>query len=186
MSGSPGRPGGVRVLAGRWKGRRLDAPASARPTSGRARQALFNILAERVRGARVLDLYAGSGAVGIEAVSRGAASAVLVERDTAPLLRAVARLGPPSGELVVEPGPVSRAIDGFVRRGERFDIVFADPPYGAAPASDGLDRAGEILAPAGVFILQQDAGTSDRRLPGLAPAGRREYGRNVFLFFGML
>jgi 16S rRNA (guanine966-N2)-methyltransferase len=176
----------VRVLAGRWKGRLLDAPASARPTSGRARQALFNILGERVRGARVLDLYAGSGAVGIEAVSRGAASARLVESDMAPLARTLSRIGPEPGEIVVEPGPVSRAIEALAASGERFDIVFADPPYRMSPEADGLDRAGDVLAPGGSFILQQDAGSAERRLPGLAPAGRREYGRNVFLFFGML
>ncbi|HEX7251797.1 MAG TPA: RsmD family RNA methyltransferase, partial [Thermoanaerobaculia bacterium] len=70
----------VRIFAGRWKGRMLEVPSDARPTSGRAREALFSIVRESLRGARVLDLYAGSGAVGLEALSRGARRAVLVEQ----------------------------------------------------------------------------------------------------------
>ena len=78
-------PGKVRLIAGRWRGTRLDVPASPglRPTSDRVRETLFNWLAPFLPGARVLDLFAGSGALGLEALSRGAAEAVLVERDAA-------------------------------------------------------------------------------------------------------
>ena len=75
----------VRIIAGRWKGRRLAVPDGARPTSDRAREALFSILQKRIPGAKVLDLYSGSGAVGLEAVSRGAARALLVEKSASVL-----------------------------------------------------------------------------------------------------
>jgi len=103
------KPPEVRILAGRWKGRRLEAGSSARPTSSKARQALFSILAGRIDGARVLDLYAGSGAVGLEAVSRGALSAVLIEVDAVPLRRSVERIGAGPAEARVVEGSVGRS-----------------------------------------------------------------------------
>ncbi len=176
----------VRVLGGRWKGRRLDGPASARPTSGRARQALFNVLARRIPGARVLDLFAGTGAIGIEAVSRGAAAAVLVETDPDAAGRTLERLGATPAEVRLVAKPAELALDELAGRGERFDIVFADPPYGLGTAESGLGRVGEVLSPGGVFVLQQDRGAGAMELAGLAIVDRRPYGRNVFLFFGML
>lgn len=176
----------VRVLAGRWKGRRLEAGAAARPTSSRAREALFDILGERIAGARVLDLYAGSGAVGIEAVSRGAREAVLVETDAAALRRSIERIGG-TGELTALGLTAGRAVADLARRGERFDLVFADPPYAAdADASDTLAAAAALLAPSGVLVLQRDADGPATAFPGLRLLDRRAYGRNVFLFFGML
>ncbi len=176
----------VRVLAGRWKGRLLEAPPAARPTSSRAREALFSILGNRIPGARVLDLYAGSGAVGIEAVSRGARSATLVEKDAAPLARTLERLEAAPGEVAIFAARgVGAALDELVQRGERFDVVFADPPYTSGASGAELARAGELLSDGGVLVLQQDAGLPDPDLPALALLERRAYGRNVFLFFGM-
>jgi hypothetical protein len=86
-----------------------------------------------VSGARVLDLYAGTGGVGIELVSRGAASAVLVEQEAAPLLRALERIGARPEEVRVVAAAADRALADLARAGERFDIVFADPPYGDGP-----------------------------------------------------
>src|SRR6266852_2298662 len=97
----------VHVIAGRWKARRLEAPPGARPTSGRAREALFSIVGERIAQARVLDLYAGSGAVGLEAASRGAPRVVLVEKRAEPLARTLARLSPePDQVLLLSMGAV--------------------------------------------------------------------------------
>jgi len=175
----------VRVIGGRWKGRRLDAGEAARPTSSRARGALFDILGERVAGARVLDLYAGTGAVGIEAVSRGARSAVLVETDAAPLRRTIARLGD-AEELEVLERAAGEALAALSRRGERFDLVFVDPPYAVPPDSDELGRCAAVLAPGGLLVLQQDARRGEPGVEGLERLDRRAYGRNVFLFFGML
>ena len=174
----------VRVLAGRWKGRRLEAGAGARPTSSRARAALFDILGERVIGARVLDLYAGTGAVGIEAVSRGAKAAVLVETDAAPLRRAVARLGG-AEEIEVLAATAGEALAALARRGARFDLVFADPPYALMPGAAELASGAGLLAPGGLLVLQRDARGGEPSLEGLERLDRRAYGRNVFLFFGM-
>ncbi len=183
---SAGRAPVVRVLGGRWKGRRLSASSEARPTSGRARHALVNLLGDRVQGARVLDLYAGTGAVGIELVSRGAASAVLVERESAALRRALERIGAGPDEVRIVGAPAARAVADLVGAGERFDIVFADPPYGEGASFGDLAQAAGLLSDRGVLALQVDAKTPAPALPGLVLRERRAYGRNVFLFFGML
>jgi len=124
----------MRVIAGLFRSRTLQAPpgAATRPSSDRLRETLFNVLAPRIEGARFLDLYAGSGAVGIEALSRGAAEEAFVER-AAPALKALrtnlAGLGLKESAQVA-PGSVAM----FLRKeaGTRFDLVFLDPPYDAA------------------------------------------------------
>lgn len=179
-------PSRVRIQSGRWKGRALPVPASARPTSGRARAALFSVLGERIQGARVLDLYAGSGAVGLEAVSRGAARAVLVDVDpgAGALLRELARWKVSEKEVRVLREPAARALSRLAASGERFDVVFADPPYANAGGRDELAGVATVLAEGGVAIVQTDAGerSAPPELPGLRPTARREYGRNVFHF----
>ncbi len=152
----------MRVIAGKLRRRTLEAPAGlgTRPTSDRLRETLFNVLAPRIEGARFLDLYAGSGAVGIEAVSRGAASVVLVER-AEPALRVLRtnleKLGL-RGDVRVE----AASVGAFLRRvrpeksARCFDVVFLDPPYEAADeyatmlgllggASAGLLAAGAVV-----------------------------------------
>ncbi len=176
----------VRVLGGRWKGRRLEAAATARPTSSRARQALLNMLAGRVAGARVLDLYAGTGAVGIEMVSRGAALAVLVESEAAPLRRALERIGAGPDEVRVLAIAAAEALARLARTGERFDVIFSDPPYADGPGRAELEAAAGLLSDGGVLVLQLDDRSSPPQFDGLALLERRAYGRNVFFFFGML
>ena len=126
-----GRGRSVRVVAGEFKGRRLHARAGrgTRPTADRVREALFSMLGD-VGGARVLDLYAGSGALGIEALSRGAASAVFVERDA----RAVAAIERNLDAVGVEAdGRAARTSCASSPRPEGpFDLVFCDPPYDSA------------------------------------------------------
>jgi 16S rRNA (guanine(966)-N(2))-methyltransferase RsmD len=124
----------MRVIAGSFRSRTLQAPAglATRPTSDRLRETLFNVLAPRIQGAAFLDLYAGSGAVGIEALSRGAASVVFVEQAAAAIrvLRTnLERLGLKEGYRIV-----AGSVGGYLRdvRGDpRFDAVFLDPPYDA-------------------------------------------------------
>ncbi len=121
----------MRIVAGSAKGRRLASPAGpTRPTSDRAREALFNSLTLLVdlEGARVLDLYAGTGAVGLEALSRGAAEAVLVESDRGAvevLRRNIEGVGLPGARVVKRPVAAFLAAPP----GVPFDLVFADPPY---------------------------------------------------------
>jgi 16S rRNA (guanine966-N2)-methyltransferase len=172
----------VRILAGRWKGKRLDVPRGARPTSGRAREALFDILQESVVGGRVLDLYAGSGAIGLEALSRGAAEAVFVETDRRALDANLFRCAPAAETVEVFGGDARRAIDLLSREGRRFDLVFADPPYSrgvsalSGPVSD-------LVAPGGRLVLQTDSDEEAPEIAGLAAAGRRAYARNVLWLF---
>ena len=175
----------MRVLAGRWKGRRLPAGPGARPTSSRARKALYDILGERIVGARVLDLYAGSGALGIEAVSRGARAAVLVEPEAVPLCRTVQRIGAGPDEVVVLAGGAASAVADLAARAETFDFVFADPPYADPLDEPMLARIEGLLADGGWLVLQRDAGEPGPEIPGLSLTQRRDYGRNVFLFYGM-
>jgi 16S rRNA (guanine966-N2)-methyltransferase len=120
----------VRIVAGEFKGRRLATPrgTGTRPTADRVREALFSMLGD-VGGARVLDLYAGSGALGIEALSRGAASAVFVERDPQAVAAIERNLAPLDVEAAVRRADVVR----WLARAEGpFDLVFCDPPYDVA------------------------------------------------------
>jgi 16S rRNA (guanine966-N2)-methyltransferase len=128
----------MRVVAGRLRGRTLHAPRGrdTRPTSDRVREALFSVLGD-VQGAAVLDLYAGSGALGIEAISRGAASATFVDNDD----KAVAAIRRNLSDLGIDAKVHRRDTLAFLRSAEGpFDLVFADPPYSSAP------RLGERLA----------------------------------------
>jgi len=127
----------MRIIAGMFRSRTLAAPAgmATRPTSDRLRETLFNVLAPRIAGAAFLDLYAGSGAVGLEAISRGAASVTFVERAPAALsaLKAnLTRLGVPKG-FHIQPGSVAaflrKGTQGAAAPGAGFDLVFLDPPY---------------------------------------------------------
>ena len=186
MTTSPGGRSSVRISAGRWKGRRLEVPESARPTSSRAREALFDILAPRIPGARVLDLFAGSGAVGFEAVSRGAARAVLVDPDPGALCRARETLGA-GDEIVIVASDAARAVADLERRGERFDLVFADPPYRSDERTiEDLSAVASLLTPGGVFVVQTDSGDKRPSLEGFALEESRSYGRNVFHFLRIL
>jgi 16S rRNA (guanine966-N2)-methyltransferase len=154
----------TRIVAGRAGGRRLAVPPGqdTRPTSDRAREALFSTLSSllpTLEGARVLDLYAGSGAVGLEALSRGAAHCLLVDSGPAALraLRAnVAALGLAGAEVVGQ--PVERVV-GQPARAPAYDLVFLDPPYAvsAAAVGDVLTRLGQggWLAPAAVVAVER-------------------------------
>ena len=157
-------------------------PAGARPTSGLAREALFDILQAAIPGSRVLDLFAGSGAVGIEALSRGASRAVFVEKDAGGVNANLGRLGAGAREALVVAEDAGLAAASLARRGEEFDLVFADPPY-ALGETALFDAVVDLLAPGGKLVVQTDSGDSAPTLPGVSPVGRRAYGRNVFWFF---
>jgi len=174
------RLGRVRISAGKWKGRALEVPPHARPTSARAREALFDILGPRIERARILDLHAGSGAIALEALSRGAERAVLVDLDAGAARGNAERLGAGVSAEVLAVA-AAEAVSRLASRGDRFDVVFSDPPYasGAGPPED----LAPLLAPGGLLVLQGDAGSRVESPAGLEPAGERAYGRNVFHFF---
>jgi 16S rRNA (guanine(966)-N(2))-methyltransferase RsmD len=137
---------------------------------------------QRIAGARVLDLFAGSGAVGLEAVSRGASAAVLVESDAGALARTCERLGAGPEEVRVLPSEAGPALATLLREGERFDLVFADPPYRSG-AAEILEAAGRLLGEGGVLVIQADEGAAVPPAASLRLVSRRAYGRNVFHFY---
>ena len=147
----------MRVVAGRYRGRRLAAPrgTDVRPTSDRVREAVFSILGD-ISGLRVLDLFAGSGALAIEALSRGAASATLVENDRAALEAIRANLAPlPGADADVVRAEAVVWLGG--KRGP-YDLVFLDPPYSearklAGPLSQKLPAA---LSPNALIVSESD------------------------------
>jgi len=148
----------MRVIAGTLKGRRLKAPTwdGLRPTSDKLRETLFNILASRVEGARVLDGYAGTGAVGIEAISRGAAHVAFVEKHprAAALIEGnLAVCGVERG-YTIERGDVASVLRRLPA-GAAFDLIFLDPPYDADAVTQALDASAAVLAPDGLVVLER-------------------------------
>lgn len=179
----------TRIVAGAAKGRRLQVPErGTRPTSDRAREALFNTLRAHVDldGAAVLDLFAGSGAVGLEALSRGARRAVFVESDrraAGVLERNVDAVGLPG--TVLHRRPVAAVLAG---PGEPFDLVFADPPYDLA--EDQLAAVLETLVARGwltdeaVVVVERSARGAEPAWPqGIALITQRRYGEGL-LWYG--
>jgi len=170
----------MRVIAGELKGQRLVAPRGwkVRPTSDRVREAIFSALGERVEGASVLDLYCGTGALAIEALSRGAERAVLVDRDTRPALGNVRRLGLAERAELVR-GDVGRWL-AQVSSGAfagKFDLVFVDAPYRLADrvAQDLNTHLPRLLAAGGRAVVESGA-RRPLRIDSLEPLRQRRYG----------
>lgn len=148
----------MRLTGGEARGHRLKAPRGLllRPTSDRVREALFDILGSRVVGAGFLDVYAGTGAVGCEALSRGADRAVFLERDRR-ALRLISEnleIGPWTRMGVIVEGEARGSLRRLAGRGERFDIVFLDAPYDDPHLPDTIVLAARVLLPAGILIVE--------------------------------
>ncbi len=148
----------MRIIAGTHKGRRIDFPRHIRPTQDKVRQAVFNTLAGAVNGARVLDLFAGSGALGLEALYRGAREAVFIERDRrslAVLARNVKALGVEEASRAFLKN-TGLALIILAKKGRFFDIVLADPPYHKGLAKKTLQMlgVGGILARHSFVIVE--------------------------------
>jgi 16S rRNA (guanine966-N2)-methyltransferase len=162
----------MRVIAGQFKGRRLKAPAweGLRPTSDKLRETLFNILAPHVAGARVLDGYAGTGAIGIEALSRGAAHVTFVDNDR----RAAALIEENLSACGVADGYTIRCADVVAAltglpAADAFDLILLDPPYDIENARAALDAAAGHVARDGLVVLER----ATRREPAEPVALRR-------------
>jgi len=161
----------LRLTGGEARGRRLQGPRGPglRPTSDRVREALFSVLGARVAGARFLDVYAGTGAVGCEALSRGAEHAVFVERDAAALdlIAQNARLGSWPGAAEIVRGEALATLGRFVTAGRRFEVVYLDPPYDDPGLHQALDLAARLLVPQGVVVVEHRSGAVVAAPPGL-------------------
>jgi len=180
----------MRIIAGALKGKRLVTPKgdTTRPTADQVRIALMDTLAPRLPGARVLDLFAGAGGVGLEALSRGAAEAVFVERDTravAALRENITALGV-GGAARVRRGDVVRELESLYRAGERFDVIFLDPPYDAGLVETTLETlaGGGLLLAEGWVIAQHFTKRAPAGLVGRLVAFRaRRFGETTLTFY---
>ncbi len=179
----------MRVIAGTAGGIRLDVPKNdVRPTMDRVKAAIFSSLGEELIGARVLDLFAGTGALGIEALSRGAASALFVEENLAAI-------------MAIDRNLVRTKLEGRVRRQdvfaflrstqtrEPFKIIFADPPYEKAKSGDEFTnlllenlQLAEMLEPSGIFVLEKRPAEQMPRMPSWNVIRARAYGATEVLF----
>lgn len=183
----------MRIIAGAAKGLPIRVPeGEVRPTQDRVREALFNILGPLIEGAQVLDLFCGSGSVGIEALSRGAVSVRMVDaaRTSCAVTKQNLERSRLSGGSIVQSDCLS-----FVRRDRGvYDLIFADPPYCKAIGDRDMiaelltDRAAELLAPGGYFIAEAQLGygvgaAQSCEFPGWRLVDQRHYGKNTILFY---
>jgi 16S rRNA (guanine966-N2)-methyltransferase len=190
--GGSGRGRGVRVTGGIFRGRALAVPAGVRPTEGRVREALFSIWNESLPGCRFLDLFAGSGVVGLEAAGRGALRVVCVDQDVG-AVRAIAANAGRIGEALVETRRLSlpaglAGLAGLGRLGGApagaFDLVFADPPYRFDAFEALLLALPPLLAPDAEVAVEHSA---RRQLPltagPLVRTDLRRYGESALAFY---
>ena len=159
----------MRIVAGEFRGRQLKSPnwEGLRPTSDRLRETLFNILGPTVRGATVLDGYAGTGAIGIEALSRGAAAVTFVERDPRAVELIEANLAALGATGVIMRAGLADAVTRL--SGQVFDLIILDPPYAHTAAADALGAA-RALASAGTRVVVEHAA---RHAPPAEQSGLR-------------
>ena len=180
----------MRIIAGTARGARLKAPKGidTRPTADRVKESLFSILGQRVRGARVLDLFAGTGGLGLEALSRGAAAAVFVDRATIPLIRENAAHTHLLERAQFLRQDVFTAVSRLAAAEERFDLIFCDPPYEKGLWQRVLSVLDEspLLSPGALVMVECGAG--EREIPSLSALALRRavgYGRTTqILIFG--
>lgn len=175
----------MRLSGGERSGQRLAAPRGARtrPTPAKVREALFAVLGKRIEGARVLDLFAGSGALGFEAISRGAASVVFVDSDANAVMsirRNAVRLVPDPERWRILPMTAARALRTL--RGS-FDIVLVDPPYqrGAAEELTLLMQRG-LLAQSGIAVVEHPSGSQALLPASLSLLKQTKYGDTALTF----
>jgi 16S rRNA (guanine966-N2)-methyltransferase len=180
----------MRVIAGRAGGVRLAVPKrGVRPTMDRVKAAIFSSLGEAIIGARVLDLFAGSGALGIEALSRGAASVLFLEEDRQSTNVIEKNLAKAKFEARIR----QQSVFDFLRRSsgnEKFQIIFADPPYEKTKAGERFmeklltsEKLGQLLAPGGVFVLEKHPGEPLPQTKHWRMVRQKRYGATEVLFF---
>jgi 16S rRNA (guanine966-N2)-methyltransferase len=180
----------MRIVAGTFRGRRLHAPKGKeiRPTSDLVREAIFNIIGPAVMAARVLDLFAGTGALGLEALSRGASDAIFVDQSghAIRLIRSNIELCGVQDRVSIIHGSVDQALRQLAGRGETFDLVFMDPPYGRGSVQKTLPELGRV-ARSGTLVIAEHGAKDLAPLPleeqGWSSIQERKYGDTAVSFF---
>ncbi|WP_141323858.1 16S rRNA (guanine(966)-N(2))-methyltransferase RsmD [Myxococcus sp. AB025B] len=182
----------MRIVSGSAKGRALAGPKPTsqhiRPTADRVRETLFNVLGQFLDGQRVLDLYAGTGALGLEALSRGAGAVVLVDQDreAQALCKQNTQALGFSAQVELLSQPVARGLDTLGRRGDRFELIFADPPYAARVVETVLEAvmAAGVLAPGGMLVVEHDKREeAPESHAGLTREDQRRFGDTLVSFY---
>ncbi|MEA2658291.1 MAG: hypothetical protein QOF64_876 [Candidatus Binatota bacterium] len=180
----------MRVIGGNAKGRRLLVPKgqSVRPTAVRVKNSLFNILPRDLAGMKVLDLFAGTGNLSIEALSRGASEAVLVDvsaRSAEAIRENLRRFGY-GARVTLWVAPVARTLRALAKRAQKFDLIFLDPPYDkgwVGPSIEIIDR-GQLLSAAGTVVAEHsDREAVSMRYESLVLNDQRHYGDTRLSFF---
>lgn len=180
----------MRIIAGSARGRRLKAPpgTQTRPTSDRVREALFSILGPPPQDAWVLDLFAGSGALGLEALSRGAAKAVFVEANAIAMqtLRQNIDELAVADDSLVQRGDALRSLQRYAKEARRFYWIFVDPPYASPLAEQCLQEIGssDVVDLAGCVIVEHDRRSEPSEICGsLVKSDARRYGDTCVSFY---
>jgi len=170
----------MRIIAGFARGRTFEAPQGrdTRPTLDRVRENVFNILQMKVRGANVLDLFSGSGAMAFEAISRGAERAVLVDHDRSAHMvqRANADKLRMNSQCMLLHCDWQQALQQLAVRGEKFDLVLLDPPYAMHDMNRVMESLRSVLAPSAVILLEHDAKVFPVTPDGFELYDNRKYG----------
>ncbi|MFA5143897.1 MAG: 16S rRNA (guanine(966)-N(2))-methyltransferase RsmD [Candidatus Omnitrophota bacterium] len=180
----------MRIIGGEYRSRLIEMPKGTeiRPTQDRVREAVFNILAD-VNGKRVLDLFAGSGAYGLEAVSRGASHVTFVENNSRCLATIDKNLGSlsiPESKYAVMRSSAYMVFDRLDQNGEKFDLIFIDPPYHKDMAKKCLQYLDyyDILSPIALVVVEHSRADSlEVELNGLFPDKERKYGDTIITIF---
>jgi 16S rRNA (guanine966-N2)-methyltransferase len=176
----------MRVIAGEFKGRRLKAPRwpGLRPTSDKLRETLFNVVAGRVPGARVLDVFAGTGAIGLESLSRGADHAVFIEEDrrAVALIAENAQLCGAVDRCVIIRDTAERALSRPIA-GSPFELVVLDPPYDFEPLGRVVAAAARQVARGGLLILEHASRRPVPELTEARPVRTIRAGESALTFF---
>jgi len=182
----------MRIISGQAKGRRLRAPKGRelRPTADRVKEALFNILPHDLSGQRVLDLFAGTGNLSLEALSRGAEEAVLVDisRDAAQVIEENLRALKFAAKSHVLTAPVFKSMRMLAREKERFDLIFIDPPYDKELVGETLKTiaAEGLLAESGVAVAEHSVREKvQERYGALLLSDQRRYGDTILSFYAL-
>jgi 16S rRNA (guanine(966)-N(2))-methyltransferase RsmD len=179
----------LRVISGNLRGKRLFSPKGQelRPTSDRVKEAIFDILQDQIQGQNVLDLFAGTGALGIECLSRGASKAVFVEESSESLsaLRRNIEECRLKDKAEVLGRKVLPALKILEVRGEAFGLIFLDPPYDKGEARRVLEvlSRSSILTPGTLVVVEHSLSEGIDSIPSLQRVDRRKYGRTLVSFF---